>query len=250
MSSTISEEDTVEVHGRQHVMPGPILLLGAPGVGKGTQAKEIVKAWGIPQISTGDILRGRNVAQRNTDVGKCWPRKSCCRGELVSGRAWSIDMVAARLAEPDTVNGYILDGFPRTLGQADMAGQASGSERQQPLPVVAVSINVDYTSVVASNYRAAQLSSLPAYLQHLFPAAEARHGVRSGWLAAESSVPTILRRSLKSGCGHYESQTAPVIEHYRAAWPLSGSRTASSAVGQCCRGDLGRGWSGSAAARS
>ncbi len=96
------------------IVPGPILLLGAPGVGKGTQAKELVKLWGIPQISTGDLLRA-NVAQ-GTPLGKT-AKEIMHRGELVPDSLVN-EMVAVRLQEPDTVKGYILDGFPRTLAQA------------------------------------------------------------------------------------------------------------------------------------
>ena len=96
------------------IVPGPILLLGAPGVGKGTQAKELVQHWGIPQISTGDLLRA-NVAQ-GTPLGKT-AKEIMHRGELVPDSLVN-EMVAVRLQEPDTVKGYILDGFPRTLAQA------------------------------------------------------------------------------------------------------------------------------------
>jgi adenylate kinase len=95
-------------------VPGPILLLGAPGVGKGTQAKELVKIWNIPQISTGDLLRS-NVA-KGTKLGKV-AKEIMGRGELVPDSLVN-EMVAIRLLEPDTARGYILDGFPRTLGQA------------------------------------------------------------------------------------------------------------------------------------
>ena len=96
-------------------VPGPILLLGAPGVGKGTQAKELVKLWGIPQISTGDLLRA-NVA-KGTQLGRA-AKEMMERGELVPDSLVN-EMVAIRLKEPDASRGYILDGFPRTLGQAD-----------------------------------------------------------------------------------------------------------------------------------
>ena len=142
MSSTISEADTAEVRSRK-VTPGPILLLGAPGVGKGTQAQEIVKAWGIPQISTGDILRG-NVA-RGTELGKL-AKEIMGRGDLVPDDLVN-KMVAARLGEPDTKEGYILDGFPRTLGQAEWLDAHLAAEKS-PLPVVAVSIRVGYTQLL------------------------------------------------------------------------------------------------------
>src|ERR1035438_4907159 len=79
MSSSISAVEQGREVGRK-TLPGPILLLGAPGVGKGTQAKELVKIWGIPQISTGDLLRG-NVAQ-GTELGRM-AKEIMGRGELV-----------------------------------------------------------------------------------------------------------------------------------------------------------------------
>src|ERR1700753_2825799 len=110
------------------LFPGPVLLLGAPGVGKGTQAKAIMAAWGIPQISTGDILREiRNrdvqrsaIAERLLREGKLHEDDLArmAAGKLVSD-ALVNDMVAARLEDPDTARGYILDGFPRTLVQTD-----------------------------------------------------------------------------------------------------------------------------------
>jgi adenylate kinase len=120
--------------GRKTV-PGPILLLGAPGVGKGTQAKELVKLWGIPQISTGDLLRA-NVAQ-GTPLGKV-PRRSWA-GANWFPILWSTRWWRCGCKEPDTANGYILDGFPRTLGQAGwLDGRlarrrvAAGDCRQHP----------------------------------------------------------------------------------------------------------------------
>src|ERR1039457_3978249 len=110
-------------------LPGPILLLGAPGVGKGTQAKELVKLWGIPQISTGDLLRA-NVAQ-GTQLGRV-AKEIMGRGELVPDSLVD-EMVAVRLQEPDTARGYILDGFPRTLGQASwLDGRLAEKAKAQP----------------------------------------------------------------------------------------------------------------------
>jgi adenylate kinase len=125
------------------IIPGPILLLGAPGVGKGTQAKELVRIWDIPQISTGDLLRA-NVSQ-GTTLGKI-AKATMDRGELVPDSLVN-QMVAARLQEPDTIKGYILDGFPRTLPQA---GWLDGrlAAQSMSLPLVAVSIHVDYNQLL------------------------------------------------------------------------------------------------------
>jgi len=96
-------------------MTGPIILLGPPAAGKGTQAKLIAETFGIPQISTGDILRA-NVA-RKTELGMK-AKAIMERGELVPDEL-VCDMVASRLQEADCGRGFILDGFPRTVRQAE-----------------------------------------------------------------------------------------------------------------------------------
>ena len=93
---------------------GPVVLLGPPGAGKGTQAKRIMERYHVPQVSTGDILR-YNVEQR-TELGQA-AKAGMARGELVSDDL-VCQMVRLRLKEPDCKRGYILDGFPRTAAQA------------------------------------------------------------------------------------------------------------------------------------
>lgn len=93
---------------------GPVVLLGAPGAGKGTQAKRVRERYQIPHISTGDLLR-ENVS-RGTDVGLV-AKAVMARGELVSDDL-VCNMVRERLALPDCSRGYVLDGFPRTAAQA------------------------------------------------------------------------------------------------------------------------------------
>ena len=93
---------------------GPIILLGSPGAGKGTQAKRIAERYDIPQISTGDMLRDN--VQRGTRWA-CRPKTVMERGDLVPDEL-VCDMVAPRLRKPDCERGYILDGFPRTAAQA------------------------------------------------------------------------------------------------------------------------------------
>jgi adenylate kinase len=93
---------------------GPVVLLGPPGAGKGTQSKRIMERYLIPQVSTGDLLRN-NVAQ-GTATGKA-ANAVMARGELVSDDL-VCEMVRLRLQEPDCKRGYVLDGFPRTAAQA------------------------------------------------------------------------------------------------------------------------------------
>lgn len=97
-----------------------IILLGPPGAGKGTQAQLIAKEFGIPQISTGDMLRA--AIKAGTELGK--EAKSVMdKGQLVSDEL-IINLVKERLNEPDCANGCIFDGFPRTIPQAQALAQA------------------------------------------------------------------------------------------------------------------------------
>jgi adenylate kinase len=92
-----------------------VVLLGCPGVGKGTQAKLISNHYQIPQISTGDILR--NAVNAETTLGQK-VKKTMAEGKLVSDDIM-IELVKERIQEPDCQNGFLLDGFPRTIPQAE-----------------------------------------------------------------------------------------------------------------------------------
>ena len=91
-----------------------IVLFGAPGTGKGTQAQKLVEEFGVPQVSTGDLLRA--AVADNTDLGKL-AKAAMNAGELVADEV-VIGMIRERLDEPDAQKGFILDGFPRSLTQA------------------------------------------------------------------------------------------------------------------------------------
>jgi adenylate kinase len=117
-------------------LPGPVLLLGAPGVGKGTQAQLLMAEFGIPQISTGDLLRQHR--RDHTPLG-ILADELMSQGKLVPDDLVN-QMVAVRLKEPDTEHGYILDGFPRTLNQAEWLDRQLVAYL---LPVVAINIVVD-----------------------------------------------------------------------------------------------------------
>jgi adenylate kinase len=100
--------------GKAGTVVGPVILLGAPGAGKGTQAQRITDYFGIPQISTGDILRDH--IRRGTELG-LQARAQIEQGQLVDDQL-VCEMVADRIARPDCATGFILDGFPRTVKQA------------------------------------------------------------------------------------------------------------------------------------
>jgi adenylate kinase len=191
-------------------IPGPILLLGAPGVGKGTQAKELVKLWGIPQISTGDLLRA-NVSE-GTTLGKI-AKATMDRGELVPDSLVN-DMVAARLQEPDTIKGYILDGFPRTLPQA---GWLDGrlTNQTMSLPVVAVSIQVDYNQLLR---RITGRRNCPVCqtIYNVFsnpPKVDGMCDIEGAELVQRADdTEQVFAERMRA----YEALTTPVVEHYRA----------------------------------
>jgi adenylate kinase len=215
----MSSLNTVVEQGREtgrKTTPGPILLLGAPGVGKGTQAMELVKLWSIPQISTGDLLRA-NVAQC-TKLGLI-AKEIMGRGELVPDSLVD-EMVAIRLMEPDICKGYILDGFPRTLGQASwldgrLAAQAQGCGGVEALPVVAVSIQVDYNQLLR---RITGRRNCPVC--HTIYNIHGKPPKRDGFCDVEGAA--LVQRAddteevFKERMHAYEAQTAPVVEHYRA----------------------------------
>ena len=97
-----------------------IILLGAPGAGKGTQAQFLTRKYNIPQISTGDMLRA--AIKAGTKMGKM-AKEAMDSGQLVTDKI-IIGLVKDRIAEDDCKNGYLLDGFPRTLPQADAVTNA------------------------------------------------------------------------------------------------------------------------------
>jgi adenylate kinase len=190
--------------------PGPILLLGAPGVGKGTQAKELMAKWGIPQISTGDLLRYHR--DHGTPLG-LQAKEIMAAGKLVPDGLVN-QMVAERLKQPDTANGYILDGFPRTLGQAKWLDEHIGAD-STALPVIAVSIQVGYNQLLR-RITGRRICPVCGTIYNIFlqpPKVDEKCDLDGIPLERRSDdTEEVFRERMRT----YDSQTAPVVEHYRA----------------------------------
>ena len=126
---------------------GPIILFGPPGAGKGTQSKQIVDRYGIPQISTGDLLRDH--VARGTELG-LEAKSIMARGGLVPDDLM-YGIVADRLREPDCKRGFVLDGFPRTAAQAgwlDAFLEKEVFDKTEKCPPVVIQLLVDYTQLL------------------------------------------------------------------------------------------------------
>jgi adenylate kinase len=194
------------------VAVGPVILMGAPGAGKGTQAKVIGARHGIPQISTGDILRD-NVA-RNTELGqKADPLMKA--GQLVPDELM-LPMVEDRLKQPDCDRGFILDGFPRTVKQAEwldryLASRAFAGRRLAP---VVINIKVGYNQLVQ---RLTGRRTCPVdgkiYNIHFQP--PQKEGVCDSCGALLVQRKDDREEVVSSRLQEYEAKTLPLVDYYR-----------------------------------
>jgi adenylate kinase len=165
-----------------------LILLGPPGAGKGTQAQRLVEKHGIPQLSTGDMLRA--AVQAGTDVGKR-AKAVMDAGELVSDEIVNA-IVAERIDQPDCAKGFILDGYPRTLVQAD-AVQAMLDNRGLALDAV-IELVVDDKALVGRIAKRAEESRA------------------AGKPVRKDDDPAVFPERLRE----YYKKTAPLIGYYYA----------------------------------
>jgi adenylate kinase len=188
---------------------GPVVLLGAPGAGKGTQAKLIAAHYGIPHISTGDILRD-NVA-RGTELGRK-AKTVMERGELVSDDLVN-GMVADRLARPDCKRGFVLDGFPRTVAQAEwLDGELAAKEKGQA-PVV-VNVAVGYNQLL-QRLTGRRTCPVDGKIYNIYFQPPKNEGVcdlcGTQLFQRVDDTEAVISERLKS----YERQTLPLEDYYR-----------------------------------
>jgi len=187
-----------------------IILLGAPGVGKGTQAKGLEKLWGIPHISTGDLLRAHVV--QGSSLGQL-AREIMARGELIPDSLVA-QMVAVRLQESDTFNGYILDGFPRTLNQAVWLDAHLATLGHGPSMIV-IGFRMDDEQL---RHRVTGRRNCPVcqtiYNVHLNPPHRGGYCDLDGAPLVQRNDDT--QKVFEERMRIYRESTAPVVEHYRA----------------------------------
>jgi adenylate kinase len=191
-----------------------LILLGAPGAGKGTQATQICRRYGIPQISTGDMLRA--AVKAGTSLGQA-AKKVMDSGALVSDDI-IVGLVKERLAQPDCANGFLFDGFPRTIPQAE-AMQAAGVKLD-----VVLEIDVpDEAIIERMGGRRAHLPSGRTYhLKYNPPKVPGKDDLTGEDLVqrADDKEETVRKRLQV-----YQAQTRPLVDYY-AAWAATGDAMA------------------------
>ncbi|MCO4313185.1 adenylate kinase [Pectobacterium versatile] len=181
-----------------------IILLGAPGAGKGTQAQFIMEKYGIPQISTGDMLRA--AVKAGTELGK-QAKEIMDAGKLVTDEL-VIALVKERIAQEDCRNGFLLDGFPRTIPQADAMKDAG--------------INVDYViefavpdELIIDRIIGRRVHAASGRVYHVKfnpPKVEGKDDVTGEELTIrkDDQEDTVRKRLVE-----YHQQTAPLVSYYQ-----------------------------------
>jgi adenylate kinase len=195
-----------------------LILLGPPGAGKGTQAGFIMARYGIPQISTGDMLRA--AAKAGTPLG-IEAKKLMDGGQLVSDRI-VIDLVKERLRQPDCAKGYLFDGFPRTIAQAEAMKQAG-----VPIDcVLEIEVPDEEIIVRMSGRRVHPGSGRTYHVKFNPPKVEGKDDVTGEPLIQrdDDKVETVKKR-----LEVYKAQTRPLLEYYDK-WAATGDARAP----RCC----------------
>ena len=184
-----------------------LLLIGPPGGGKGTQAKFLIDRFAIPQISTGDMLRGN--IHNNTSLGQD-AQKFMKAGQLVPDSI-ILDMMKKRLAEEDCNNGFILDGFPRTIPQAEGLDNLLKGMNQHLDHVVVMDVPDNLIITRLSNRRSCNGCGQVYNLIFEPPenAGKCNNCNEELYLRADDNPATIQQRLTV-----YRQQTKPVIKYY------------------------------------
>ena len=194
----------------KNIPVGSIVLLGAPGAGKGTQAKLIAGHYGIPHISTGDILRS-NVA-RGTELGRK-AKAVMERGDLVSDDLVN-GMVADRIEQPDCDRGFVLDGFPRTVAQAEWLDRELAGKAGNTRSTVVVDVDVSYNQLL-QRLTGRRTCPVDGKIYNIYLQPPKEEGVcdvcGTQLFQRVDDTEEVISERLKS----YERQTLPLEDFYR-----------------------------------
>jgi len=185
-----------------------LIFLGAPGAGKGTQAREVAKEFHIPQISTGDILR--DSVKKGTPLGLAAKVKMEA-GQLVPDEV-VCGIVEERISEPDCRQGFILDGFPRTLPQAEFVDRMLEAKGRGSPRVINIQVDQD---VLMKRLTGRRTCAVCGEIYNVYFGPPKQEGVcdkDGGKLLqrADDNEDTIRQRLVA-----YENQTRPLIDYYR-----------------------------------
>jgi adenylate kinase len=184
-----------------------LVLLGPPGAGKGTQASRIVAEYGIPHVSTGDILRG---AVKNGTAMGLEAKRYMDAGDLVPDSV-VIGIVKDRLQEPDTAKGFLMDGFPRTIPQAEALDKALEELDRAISKVVVILVDEDDLVKRLSGRRVCRACQAPFHVMFNQPKVEGVCDKCGGELyQRDDDNETTVRNRLVN----YRNQTEPLIDYY------------------------------------
>jgi adenylate kinase len=189
-----------------------IVLLGAPGSGKGTQSQLLVKAYGIPQISTGDLLR--DAVAKRTELG-LKAKSAMDAGKLVDD-ATVLGMIRERLTRPDAAKGFILDGFPRNIPQAEALSKLL-AEMGTPLQAV-VLLNLDL-GILFKRLSGRRICESCGRVFNIYtaPSGALAHCDQCGEKHRLIQRPDDKEAVIGKRLDVYEAQTKPLISYYTAA---------------------------------
>lgn len=186
------------------------ILLGPPGAGKGTQAVKIVEKYGVPHISTGDIFR-ENI-KKGTELGKK-AQEYMNRGELVPDDL-VIEIATTRLLEDDCKNGFLLDGFPRTVYQAEKLAEFLAAHGSKIDKVLDIAVEKEELITRLTGRRVCKACGASYHVVNIPPKTEGICDICGGELVqrADDNIETVTNR-----IDVYEAQTKPLVDYYEKA---------------------------------
>ena len=170
-----------------------VIFLGPPGAGKGTQAKELACKFGVPHLSTGDMLRD-NIAQ-GTPLGLL-AKPIMARGELVPD-SLVLKMVAERIEKPDCWHGFVFDGFPRTVAQAQFLGVLLAQHGYKPPLVIHLAID---PALVLRRITGRRTCKVGGEIYNIYDPRQRSKDGATPTVASLSSGPTIAKKLWRRGC--------------------------------------------------